>query len=75
MDLSPDLPRDHPLRLGADLVLCHGTRHVRVLSLPDACGKNALLGEWEDSFGDEVVLIWPPLLALPGVHHTKPSTN
>jgi hypothetical protein len=80
MDLSPhfspvsSVPPDHPLRVGTNLVLCHGTRHVRVLSLPDACGKNVLLGEWEGSFGEEFV-VWPQLPPFLGVHHATPSAN
>ena len=80
MDLSQDLPADHPLRYGTDLVLCHGTRHIRVLSLPTDCGKNELLGRWEDCFGTEDIVVWPPpqsplLTPLPGAHHSGPSAN
>lgn len=69
------LPTGHPLRLGTDLGLCRGSRHIRVLSLPNKCHRKILLNWWEDSFGDSGLVMWPPPLGTTGTHLARPSAN
>lgn len=75
--LHPLLPltADHPLRLGTDLGLCRGLRHIRVLSLPTRCHRKILLDWWEDSFGDSGLVAWPPPGVGTGAYHAGPSPN
>ena len=57
----------HPdVHLGTTLLLCHGSRPVRVLTLPPRCGKNSLLEHWEDCFGEEIASWFPWREIIPG---------
>lgn len=53
MDPSRNIQRDHVIHDGTDLLLCHGTRHVRVLTLPRLCNNRRLLHGWTACLGDE----------------------
>jgi hypothetical protein len=65
----------HPLRSGTDLVLCQGTRQIRVLSLPRNCRRKILLCRWEDSFGDCGLGVWPPPATALRTRRVRPSPN
>jgi hypothetical protein len=63
MDLSKKIEPHHFIHVGTDLVLCHGTRHVRVLTLPSMCSNHRLLRGWTSCLGDDepgIAIEWPP---------------
>ena len=54
--------KPHPIiRIGTELVLCHATRRVRVLTLPSLCSNWRLIRGWAFSLDDDVNLSfqWP----------------
>jgi hypothetical protein len=66
MDLTARIAPHHFIHIGTDLILCRGTRHVRVLTLPSLCGNRRLLNGWTSCLGDEpdtepdTLAEWPP---------------
>ena len=55
--------KPHPIiRIGTELVLCLGTRRVRVLTLPSLCNNWRLMRGWIAYFDDNdaASIEWPP---------------
>ena len=65
MDPNRNIRRDHAIHDGTDLLLCRGTRHVRVLTLPYLCNNRRLLRGWTACLGDE------PDASTPTLHHLR----
>lgn len=62
MDRTTKIETHHFIRIGTDLVFCHGMRRVRVLTLPSMCSNWRLLHGWSACLGDDsdIVIEWPP---------------
>ena len=61
MDTRDKIQPQHVIHIGTALLLCHGTRHVRVLTLPSLCNNRRLIRGWIACLGDEpnIEIDWP----------------
>lgn len=61
MDRTKKIDPGHFISIGTELMLCHGTRRVRVLTLPSTCNNWRLLRSWAACLSDDpdIIIEWP----------------